>query len=224
VTQTLADGTHTDRATTGKVYRDSEGRVRREQTILGLGALDPSADGQLVVTIVDPVAGVRYVLDPARRQARRMVTGAAFERQQAQNVRQRESRGLPPPPPPPPPPPLGPDASFLGLRAGAMPAPIAEPLGTKQIEGLAAVGTRSTTRIEPGRIGNDREIEVIDERWHSPDLQMLLMSRHHDPRTGDVEYRLTNINRAEPPTDLFAVPADYTVVDVTRNMQGNDFR
>ena len=51
-TQTLADGTHIDRATTGKLYRDSEGRVRREQTILGLGGVDPSADGQVVVTIV----------------------------------------------------------------------------------------------------------------------------------------------------------------------------
>ena len=43
---------------------------------------------------------------------------------------------------------------------------------------------------------------------------MVVMSQHHDPRTGDVEYRLTNINRAEPAHDLFAVPADYDLVDV----------
>jgi hypothetical protein len=42
---------------------------------------------------------------------------------------------------------------------------------------------------------------------------MVVLSQHHDPRTGDVEYRLTNISRAEPPHDLFTVPADYDVID-----------
>ena len=215
--QTLADGTHIERATSGRLFRDSEGRVRREQTILGLGGIDPSADGQIIVTIVDPVAGVRYVLDSGKRQARRISTGAAFERQQAAGVRQRESRGLPPPPPPPG------DGSVLGSRAGSMASPVTEALGTRQFEGVTAIGTRSTTRIEAGRIGNDRAIEVTDERWQSPDLQMLLMSRHHDPRSGDVEYLLTNISRAEPSADLFAVPADYTIIEMTRDFQLDRF-
>jgi len=214
ITQTLADGTHIERSTAGRLYRDSEGRVRREQTILGLGGLDPSADGQVIVTIVDPVAGVRYVLDPGRRQARRVATGAGFERQQAAGVRRRESRGLPPPPPPPPPP--G-DGSVPGWAIGSMPQPVSESLGTRAFEGVTASGTRSTMRIEAGRVGNDRAIEVTDERWQSADLQMVVMSRHHDPRLGDTEYRLTNISRAEPSGDLFAVPADYTIVDVTRD-------
>src|SRR5439155_22331356 len=137
-------------------------------------------------------------------------------RQQAAAVAQREARGLPSAPPPPPPSGKG---SVLGSRVGSMPSPVAEALGAKQFEGIAAVGTRRTTRIEAGRIGNDRAIEVTDERWQSPDLQMLLMSRHHDPRSGDVEYTLTNINRAEPSADLFAVPADYTIIEVTRDFQ-----
>ena len=41
---------------------------------------------------------------------------------------------------------------------------------------------------------------------------MLISSRFSDPRTGVVEYRLTNISRAEPRADLFAVPAGYTEV------------
>jgi len=40
---------------------------------------------------------------------------------------------------------------------------------------------------------------------------MLVFSRNSDPRTGVVEYKLTNINRAEPPADLFMIPPDYTV-------------
>jgi hypothetical protein len=42
---------------------------------------------------------------------------------------------------------------------------------------------------------------------------VLVLSRHHDPRTGDVEYRLTNVTRAEPPRELFQPPADYSIVD-----------
>jgi hypothetical protein len=41
-----------------------------------------------------------------------------------------------------------------------------------------------------------------------------------DPRTGVVEYRLTNINRLEPPMDLFVVPPDYTI----REMGGRGAR
>ena len=35
VTQMLADGTRIERTTTSKFYRDSAGRVRRDQTIIG---------------------------------------------------------------------------------------------------------------------------------------------------------------------------------------------
>src|SRR6266545_3624824 len=67
VTQTLADGTRIERTTRAKLYRDSEGRIRREQTILGLGALGESQS----VTIVDPVARVTYVLNAATHEGRR---------------------------------------------------------------------------------------------------------------------------------------------------------
>jgi hypothetical protein len=36
------------------------------------------------------------------------------------------------------------------------------------------------------------------------------MSRHSDPRSGEIVYRLTNINRAEPDHSLFEVPANYS--------------
>jgi hypothetical protein len=88
-----------------------------------------------------------------------------------------------------------------------------EPLGTKQIDGLTVVGTKRTEVIPVGRIGNDRPIEITDERWESVDLKVLVHSKHHDPRTGDAEYRLTNVSRSEPARELFQPPPDYAITE-----------
>ena len=187
----LADGTRIERVTSAKLYRDTAGRIRREQTILGLAALNLPAESQTVVTVSDPVAGTVFSLNPATREARRI---AVF-------------LSTPPPPPPPPPPPL----SSGQTRPAATTKE--ESLGSRQIEGVMAVGRRITTSIPIGQIGNDRPIEITEERWESPELRLLVLSRRHDPQSGDIEYRLTNIRRAEPSADVFKVPADYTVVD-----------
>jgi hypothetical protein len=88
-----------------------------------------------------------------------------------------------------------------------------EALGPRSIDGVMATGRKTITTIPTGQIGNDRPIEITDEQWESAELKVLVLSRHHDPRTGDVEYRLTNVSRAEPASYLFTVPSDYTVVD-----------
>jgi len=69
----------------------------------------------------------------------------------------------------------------------------------------------STTTIPAGDIGNDRPINIVDERWYSPDLQMTVMTKHSDPRMGETTFALKNINRASPPLYLFEVPAGYTI-------------
>lgn len=83
----------------------------------------------------------------------------------------------------------------------------------RQIEGVTALGRKRTEVIAAGRIGNDRPIEIVDERWESAELKLVVQSRHSDPRTGVVDYRLVNISRSEPSPDLFVVPADYTIVE-----------
>ncbi len=196
----LFDGTRIERKVTARFYRDSAGRIRREQTIMGLAALNPSDESPMVVTIVDPVAGVIYTLNPGSRTAHRIA------------IDKRAFAGPPPPPPLPPPAPAG-GVKDPGAPPPPPPAPIEESLGSRQIEGLTAIGRRTSRTIPAGRIGNDRPIEITDERWESPDLKVLLLSRHHDPRTGDFEYRLTNISRAEPAPGLFTVPPEYTVAD-----------
>lgn len=206
VTQVLADGTRIERTTMTRLFRDGEGRMRREQTVIGLGALSPSDGAVALVTIADPVAGMSYVLEAGARRARRTPFSSP-------ETRPRPRSSQPPPPPPPP-------AGARTQQSAGMPPPPApppppsiEPLGVRQIESVEAKGVRMRVVIEAGRIGNDRPIEILDERWESPALGVLVQSRHSDPRTGVVEYRLTNIVRVEPSHDLFVVPPDYTIVE-----------
>jgi hypothetical protein len=86
-----------------------------------------------------------------------------------------------------------------------------EKLGKQNVEGVEAEGTRTTITIPAGTIGNERPIEIVNERWYSEDLHTVVMTRHADPRSGESVYRLTNIQRAEQPHALFEVPADYQV-------------
>ena len=87
------------------------------------------------------------------------------------------------------------------------------PLEHKSIDGVAVEGRKTTTVIPAGQIGNDQPLTIVDEQWRSPDLNVLVMTRHVDPRTGESSYRLANIIRAEPDASLFLVPPDYTVKD-----------
>ena len=68
---TLADGNKIHNESQAKVYRDSQGRIRRE---LGIDLATP-ATGMVkrnVVMIIDPVAGKRYVLNPDNKTAHAM--------------------------------------------------------------------------------------------------------------------------------------------------------
>jgi hypothetical protein len=86
-----------------------------------------------------------------------------------------------------------------------------EKLEARSFDGVTAEGTRTTVTIPAGDIGNEQPIQIVDEHWSSPELQITVMTRHSDPRSGETTYRLTNISRAEPAAALFQVPSDYTV-------------
>ena len=86
-----------------------------------------------------------------------------------------------------------------------------ESLGSKTIEGVQTEGTRVTFEIPPGQLGNDKPIQVVTENWFSPELQMIVLSKHLDPLAGEHVFKLVNIKRAEPSADLFSVPAGYRV-------------
>jgi len=183
-TQTLADGTHISRKTTGQVYRDSAGRTRREHSLPAIGPLSASGAPPQIVVINDVVSGSRYMLDANTKIAHTMPSHSG---KRAQGLERPRKSGP------------------------ARPQPQTESLGTQTIEGLVAEGTRTTFTIPAGQFGNDRPIVIVSERWYSADLQTVVMSKHSDPRMGETIFHLTNISRAEPAASLFTVPADYTV-------------
>jgi hypothetical protein len=95
-----------------------------------------------------------------------------------------------------------------------------EKLEARSFDGVMAEGSRTTTTIPAGDIGNEMPIQIVDERWYSQELQVVVMTRHSDPRYGETSYRLTNITRTEPAATLFQVPSDYAVKDATGDRPG----
>jgi hypothetical protein len=73
--------------------------------------------------------------------------------------------------------------------------------------------------IPAGEIGNERPIVVVSERWYSSELQTAVLTKQNDPRFGETTYRLTNIQRAEPPQSLFVPPPGYTVEEPDKMIQ-----
>lgn len=184
---TLADGNKIHNESQSKVYRDAEGRVRRE---LGVDLAMPST-GKIkrnLITITDPVSGHRYMLNPDNKIAR-----------------EAPLRG---------PGHAGPDhdahAHAMEMMGGHGEVN-RESLGTKAINGIQAEGIRVTRTIPAGAMGNEKAITVSTERWYSPELQIAVMTVHTDPMMGTVTTKLVNITQGAPDASLFQVPSDYTV-------------
>ena len=249
--QTLADGTRIHRETKTTVYRDSQGRTRRE-----------APDN---ITITDPAASVTYFLDPktmtgqkltmvggsytfmrtgsfggtiappgpstftvtssGEGPARMILNGEPLDEKavaeamakakasgstQTITIERREvttaagSGG-------------GSGIGVGGAAGGVVKIAVkkaeGESLGKQMMEGVNAEGTRYASTIEVGAIGNDRPIQISSESWYSPDLQMVIMSKHSDPRTGDESFRVTNISRGEPAAYLFQLPTGYQITE-----------
>jgi hypothetical protein len=188
-TQTLGDGTHINRQETYTIYRDGDGRIRRE-----------SGDQ---VWIFDPVSNASYVLNMKQQTARKISLSrdVAYQKMQLDDhtVKLRAEAG----------------ANQIFFAAGAVNTaaqpPKTEPLGRQSMEGVDVDGTRTTIELPQGQIGNDRAIQIVTERWASSELQITVMSKHTDPIMGDTTERLTNIRRGEPNASLFQVPAGFNM-------------
>jgi hypothetical protein len=93
----------------------------------------------------------------------------------------------------------------------ASPNDKSESLGTQIVEGLLAQGSRATRTIPAHEAGNDGSLDIVLETWYATELQTVVASRYIDPRIGEITYKLTEIQRGEPPYPLFQVPAEYSV-------------
>jgi len=183
-TQVLPDGNSIHTTTTANVYRDSQGRTRREQEIGAIGPWAAQGTPGKVISISDPVAGSVHMLNPDTLVARQMPFRArTAARGGAETTRQKSEK---------------PNIKI-------------ESLGTQVIAGLTAQGTRTTRTIPAGRVGNQAPIMITIERWYSPELQTDVMRKEINPQFGETTFQLTNIVRAEPDPSLFQVPSNYTI-------------
>lgn len=206
-TQTLADGNRIHHPFSGRIFRDSEGRVRNETSLAGLDALAPNANLQQVVFITDPVAGVSYALNVHDKTATKSTWTRGGRqgggpggrdrgpggRGDGQNGRPGAGFGR------------GPNAPGQNVKT--------ESLGRRTLAGLPADGTRTTITIPAGQMGNEQAMQIVSEVWYSPDLQTAVFSKHRDPRLGEVVFRLADISRNDPAAALFQPPADYQVIE-----------
>jgi hypothetical protein len=209
-TQTLTDGNRITSKSTALTYRDSEGRTRREMALSLPGVSDPPT----FITINDPVANVSYHLDTRAKTARKLPVapdGMSFGIASAPAMGAVRGPGV-----------MaggatisiqhaGPPQAGVRIRSGGEPK--SESLGKRAIDGMIAEGTRSTITIPAGEIGNERNIDIVTERWYSPELQTVVLSKHSDPRLGETTYSLTNVKRNDPHPSLFQVPSDYTLAN-----------
>jgi hypothetical protein len=189
-------------------------------------------------------AAMSFKIESAGAETAVMVAGKPMrDGEKTIHYRVEGKEGAPPPPPPPPPPGAGAVTVSgetvgvgMGMDVGAVsfvtntveafagvppghPAPEQKSLGTQTIEGVEATGTQSTITIPAGAIGNEQPIKIVSEQWYSPALQVVVLSKRSDPRSGEMVYRLTQLDRSEPAAALFQVPSDYTIKDMESKMR-----
>ncbi|HLK69790.1 MAG TPA: hypothetical protein VKU19_40450 [Bryobacteraceae bacterium] len=195
--QTLGDGTQIESSDSDVYFRDSQGRTRVEQTVNNSGR----------IVIVDPVEHVSIILNPGKKTAIKtsMATvpqaGVAVMRAGRAGDGGRAPTDYA-------------DGYIAGQAAAMRDLHLnTENLGVQTINGVAADGTRMSQTIAAGKIGNNRDIHIVNERWYSNDLQMLVKTVNSDPRFGVTTYQMTNIVQGMQDPSLFQIPADYTVTE-----------
>jgi hypothetical protein len=224
--QTLADGSHIVQTTTATVARDIDGRTVRVQKLGAMGPWKDSSPGnsQTLTTIFDPVAQEHIDYTSGSKVAHVFLMppvppGAIVGAEEGFSVAVPSPLGVAE---------KGLIVSGSGPVGGAVQGfavqdrsfspqlskgvqPKTESLGTKTIESVQVTGTRSTSTIPAGTIGNDRDLNIIRETWYSPELKLVVQSTQSDPRFGETTYTLKSIQQGSPDVTLFQVPANYTI-------------
>jgi hypothetical protein len=170
------------------IARDAEGRSWR-QMLPTVAPGQPPLPGLTMIS--DPIAGYRYLLHPDLTAIRSRLPGGG------QLPAQPSLSGVVP-----------------GAGGASLPSPGSpQELGERMIEGFLAKGTRYTTMVPPSITGATQAVQMVTESWCAKDLGAVLHNSHSDPRIGQITTRLTTIQQAHPPSNLFQVPSNYRIVD-----------
>lgn len=215
--QTLADGNRITQSSKGTIARDSQGRTRQDTSLPAIGNLS-AANAPHLVFIHDPVAQASYTLDLTDKTAHKMPSMPPLPPGAAGPAESDTfffiQTGAIATAPGPLPPPLPVIAGRKVFKKGADESQVTkEDLGSQTMEGVFVTGMRTTRTIPAGQIGNEKPLSIVTEVWTSPDLKTIVYSKRSDPRMGEQIFQLTNIARSEPDASLFAVPADFKLVE-----------
>jgi hypothetical protein len=200
------------RKSAAHIYRDGLGRTRREHELTDGVATAPNGELPRLVVINDPIGQVNYIIEMPGGVARRKVLppGEVMESTERSLGIKAPFRVMMP-------------RSAARLRAAedeSAPQPQPQPLKTQKerlepqlIEGVTAEGTRILLTIPADRFQNEQPVLITHEEWYAPELHMIVLMKHNDPRFGETTFRLTNITRGEPSPVLFQLPLGYRVID-----------
>jgi hypothetical protein len=191
----FADGNSVNTSRTTQRARDGQGRTFSSETITPAASTGKAPYTR--ITIIDPVAGLRYELDSS--------TLIAYENR-IPRMRARGSDSARP----------APTASTRTLPNGA--TQTVTPLGTQTVNGVQATGTQITEVIPAGAIGNAQPITSTRVTWIANDLHIPVQIKSTDPRIGSTDMELTGISTGEPSATLFTVPSTYTIQKGGRGM------
>jgi hypothetical protein len=186
-TRHLEDGTTVTIKNRRTVARDSDGRIFQERRYLAPdGDEHPTAIRQLEFS--DPSSHEEYICDPDGRVC---------------SLREYfESPSMVP--------------LVGGTPASGENDLKREDLGHKVVNGLDTVGTRDTTPIAVGVVGNDQPLAATREFWFSPQLGINLVENRVDPQSGTANFRVTDIQLGQPDSKMFKPPNDYSIVDARK--------
>jgi|SRR5579871_784386 len=190
--QVLADGTNVDRTDTSLFYRDERGRMR--------------TGNDTTAVIFDPVAGFTYTLNLRSKTYQKVPIRQGNDKYSIAVIENRTSTTT-----------TSSSSSWGGDSKGAISQgrraleskPVTQELPAQWIAGVLATGSRSTTTIPMGALGNDRDVAIVNERWQSNDLQVVLRTMNSDPRFGVTTYELTNLVQGPQDAAMFVVSPDY---------------
>jgi hypothetical protein len=182
----LDDGTTITMKNHRTVARDSAGRTFQERR-----AFSPNGDvneTELTQTEYrDPVAHTEYVCNPSGQVCQLRYYAA----------------------------PRTTVAAMLSNTSAAGPGgPSVEDLGHNTIEGFDVVGSRETTTVAQGKIGNDHALSIVKEFWFSPALGLNLTVSRNDPRSGVENFAVGSIVASDPQPSTFTPPSDYKIIDL----------
>ena len=192
--ESLAEGNSIVKKYQTTVMRDSQGRLRTEETVT-----PRSGSGKqpyIVATILDFVGRTRIVLDSSTMSAYQTSLHAPSQ------ARIQEMRRA-----------IGASSLVAGARTrsenGA--SVVRSTLAPQMVNGVLATGSQYLETIPAGQIGNERPIQISRQTWVSNDLKLPVQIRSSDPRFGTTVMELTNIVQGEPSAANFVVPAGYTL-------------